>query len=202
MREPFVLGLTGSIGMGKSTTADLFRRKGIPVWDADETVHRLYAPGGKAVRPLSRLRPDVLRDNAIDRSELKKWIASDPTALKQIESIVHPLVASDREDFLLGAEAVGEPIVVVDIPLLFETGYDDKVDAVLVVTAPEAVQRARVMARPGMTEEAFQTMLSKQMPDAEKRERADFVIQSLDIDATRKSVAALIERLQKRMTNA
>jgi dephospho-CoA kinase len=194
--RPFVLALTGSIGMGKSTAAGFFREAGVPVWDADEAVGRLYGKRGAAVPEIARLCPEAVKDDAVDREALKAWILRDPEALTKIEKAVHPLVASDREDFLVGAEAAEEPIVVLDVPLLFETGADVQADAVLVVSAPPDVQRARVMARPGMTEKAFQMLLDKQLPDREKRARADFVIPSTDKESTRAAIFALVDRLR------
>lgn len=190
--RPFLLGLTGSIGMGKSTTAAMFAELGIPVWDADAAVHRLYAPGGAAVAPLAQAFPQALRDGGIDRAALKQAIAADPTALKRIESIVHPLVAADRAAFVAAATA---PLVVLDIPLLFEGGHEAMMDAVLVVTAPPEVQRARVLSRPGMTEAQFDLILSRQMPDAEKRARATHVIETRTPDQTRAAVRALVHSL-------
>ena len=192
-----VLGLTGSIGMGKSTTAGFFRDAGVPVWDADATVHRLYGPGGAAVAPLAHLCPEALKDGAIDRATLKDWIAREPDALRQIEAVVHPLVAADRADFVARHRAAGTPLVVVDIPLLFETGADALCDVTLTVSAPAEVQRARVLARPGMTEETFHTLLAKQMPDEKKRVRATHVIETAGFDQTRAAVAALIAALTK-----
>lgn len=188
-----ILGLTGSIGMGKSTTSGFFRAAGVPVWDADATVHALYAPGGAAVAPLAALHPAALRDGAIDRAALRDWIAADPGALRQIEALVHPLVARSRADFLAAHAAA--PLVVIDVPLLFETGGDAFVDASLVVSAPPEVQRARVLARPGMDEAHFRTILAKQMPDAEKRARATHVIETLSLDQTRAAVHDLIDHL-------
>jgi len=190
-----VLGLTGSIGMGKSTSAGFFRDAGVPVWDADATVHRLYAPGGAAVEPLARLCPAALKNGGIDRATLKDWIASDPSALKRIEGIVHPLVAADRADFVAHHRSAGQPLIVVDIPLLFETGADRHCDTTLTVTAPPEVQRDRVLSRPGITEETFATLLAKQMPDAEKRARATHVIETIGMDQTRAAVASLIAEL-------
>lgn len=190
----FRLGLTGSIGMGKSTTAALFRDEGIPVWDADAAVHRLYAPGGAAVAPLAALCPAALRDGGIDRAALKDWIATDPGALARIEAVVHPLVAADRAAFLQAARA---DIVVLDIPLLFEKGSESEMDATLLVTAPPEVQRARVMARPGMTEAQFNAILARQMPDAEKRARATHIIETLDPESARAAVRALITHIRK-----
>ncbi|WP_071794994.1 dephospho-CoA kinase [Natronohydrobacter thiooxidans] len=188
--RPYRLGLTGSIGMGKSTTAGFFREFGVPVWDADAAVHRLYAPGGAAVGPVGALCPAAIVDGTIDRGALKDWIAQDKEALAKLEAVVHPLVAEDRAAFVAGAQA---PLVVLDIPLLFEVGAD--VDGVLVVTAPPEVQRARVLARPGMTAAQYEAILARQMPDAEKRARADFVIETLDMDSTRRDVRNLVELL-------
>ncbi len=191
MRQPYRLGLTGSIGMGKSTTAGFFRDMGVPVWDADAAVHRLDGKDGAAVGPVAALCPEALRDGAIDRAELKRWIAHDPTALAALESVVHPLVAQDREAFVA---SVSGPLVVLDIPLLFEVGA--QVDGVLVVTAPENVQRARVLDRPDMNEAQLDAILARQMPDAEKRARADFVIETTDMDSTRAAVQKLVRRLE------
>lgn len=191
---PFRLGLTGSIGMGKSTTVGFFRDEGIPVWDADAAVHRLYAAGGPAVGPLAALCPAALVEGGIDRAELRVWIASDPAVIAQIEGIVHPMVAADRARFL--AETSGD-LVVCDIPLLFETGAAAQFDATLVVTAPAELQRARVLARPGMTEDSFRLILSRQMPDPEKRSRATHVIETLGLEAVRAAVQALIAYIRK-----
>lgn len=189
----FRLALTGSIGMGKSTTADMFRDRGIPVWDADETVHRLYAQGGAAVGPISDLVLGVDVDGAIDRERLRGAIRTDPDLLRQLEAIVHPLVAADRAAFC--SEHAAAPLIVLDIPLLFETGGETAVDGVLVVSTDADTQRARVMARPGMTEDLFAQILSRQVPDAEKRSRADFVIETRTLEQTRLAVAELVERL-------
>jgi dephospho-CoA kinase len=191
---PFRLGLTGSIGMGKSTTAGFFTAAGLPVWDADAAVHRLYAVGGAAVAPIADAMPQALSAGAIDRTALKMIIAADPTALGLIERIVHPLVAVDRAAFLAAACT---DIVVFDIPLLFEKGTESDMDATLLVTAPPALQRARVMARPGMTEAQFQTILARQMPDAEKRQRATHIIETLSLDAASVCVSALIAYIRE-----
>ena len=190
----FRLGLTGSIGMGKSTTAQMFRDLGHPVWDADAAVHRLYAPGGAAVAPIAALCPAAAEGGGISRPALKQWIAADPAALGHIETIVHPLVSADRAAFLAGT---GGDLVVLDIPLLFETGAEAAMDAVLLVTAPPAVQRARVLARPGMTEADFRLILSRQMPDREKRARATHIIETLALDAVQAAVRALIAYLRQ-----
>jgi dephospho-CoA kinase len=184
----YVLGLTGSIGMGKSTTAEMFRAEGVPVWDADAAVHRLYR--GAAVAPVGALCPAAVQDGQIDRAALKTWLAQDPDALSKLEAVVHPLVAADRANFI--ASTAG-PLVVLDIPLLFETGV--QVDGVLVVSAPGPVQRARVLARPGMDEDQLDRILARQMPDAEKRARADFVIETHDIDTARHAVRQLVKDL-------
>ncbi|WP_323005379.1 dephospho-CoA kinase [Pseudorhodobacter sp.] len=191
---PFRLGLTGSIGMGKSTTAGFFADAGLPVWDADAAVHRLYAAGGAAIAPLSALWPEVVMNRMIDRHILKSIIAADPTALSRIEQIVHPLVAQDRAKFQASASA---DILVFDIPLLFEKGTELDMDATLLVTAPPALQRSRVLARPGMTETQFQAILSRQMPDSEKRQRATHIIETLSLDAAKACVTALIAYIRK-----
>lgn len=190
----FRLGLTGSIGMGKSTTATMFAEEGIAVWDADAAVHRLYAPGGAAVAGIAVLHPAAVAGDAVDRDALKAWIAADAGALARIEAVVHPLVAADRAAFLAAAQS---DIVVLDIPLLFEKGSEAEMDATLLVTAPPEVQRARVMARPGMTEAQFATLLARQMPDAEKRARARHIIETLSIDSVRACVRALIAHIRK-----
>jgi len=189
----WLLGLTGSIGMGKSTTAQMFRDEGIPVWDADSAVHRLYARGGRAVGPVSAAFPDAFVDGGVSREALKKIIAANPAALGQLEKIVHPLVAQDRAAFIADNPA---PIVVVDIPLLYETGAEKWLSSVLVVSASPDVQRARVLARPGMTEAQFEAILSRQMPDAEKRRRADHLIETITLDDARAKVRALFDQLK------
>jgi dephospho-CoA kinase len=197
MSRPFLLGLTGSIGMGKSTTAAMFVAEGVPVWDADATVHALYAAGGAAGPAIAALCPQAVVDGAVERSRLKDWIAEESTALKQIEAVVHPLVGAHRAGFILAATALHVPLCVLDIPLLFETGADAGLDATLVVTAPPDVQRARVLARPGMTEAHLQAILSRQMPDADKRTRATYVIETVGLEETRNSVRQLLERVTK-----
>lgn len=192
MSAPYLLGLTGSIGMGKSTTATLFAEAGIPVWDADACVHRLYGRGGAAVPILGAAFPEVIRDGVVNRSALKARIAADPDVLGRLEKIVHPLVAADRASFIAAAKAKGAPLVVLDIPLLFETGAESALDATLVVTAPAEIQRSRVLERPGMTPEHFARILSRQMPDAEKRARATHVIVTTSVEAVRTAVQALI----------
>ncbi|MFZ1727994.1 MAG: dephospho-CoA kinase [Albidovulum sp.] len=195
MTRPFLLGLTGSIGMGKSTTARMFVDEGIPVWDADSTVHRLYSKGGAAVSPIQGICPQAVVDGAVDRQKLKEWIAADPNALGAIEKIVHPLVRTDRREFIEQAAKRGAGLVVLDIPLLFETGSEKTVDATLVVSALPDVQRSRVLNRDGMTEAQFQMILSRQMPDSEKRARATYVIETLTLDSARAAVRALIRKI-------
>lgn len=198
MSRPFLLGLTGSIGMGKSTTAAMFAEEGVPVWDADAAVARLYAEGGAAVPEIAALCPGAVRDGAVDRAALRDWIARDPQALARIEAAVHPLVAADRAAFVAAAAGRDEPLVLLDIPLLYETGAEAQLDAVLVVTAPPGVQRARVLARPGMTGAQLDLILARQMPDAEKRARADHVIETLSLDQTRRAVQDLIRSIRGR----
>ncbi len=193
------LGLTGSIGMGKSTTAAMFRDEGVPVWDADATVHKLYAKGGAAVLPIGQEFPDAIVDGTVDRDQLKQIIAKDAGVLPKLEAIVHPLVAADRAEFLDTNKA---ELVVFDIPLLFETGADRWLDSVLVVTCPSEVQAKRVLDRGTMSSEQFQMILSRQMPDAEKRARADHVIETLTLDATRAAVRNLIAELKTRQSHA
>lgn len=190
----FRLGLTGSIGMGKSTTAGFFAALGIPVWDADVAVHRLYAQGGAGAAAIAALCPSAVSGGAVDRAALADWIVRDPAALAQIETAIHPLVAADRTAFL--AAAAGD-LVVLDIPLLFETGAEAGLDATLLVTAPPALQRARVLARPGMTETRFRAILARQMPDAEKRARATHIIETLGLEAARQAVLALITYIRE-----
>lgn len=173
-----LVGLTGSIGMGKTETAKLFARAGCPVYDADAAVHALYDAGGAAVAAVEAAFPGVSCDGRIDRGRLGARVLGNPPALRRLEAIIHPLVAEAQLAFLEQAAAAGAPLVVLDIPLLFETGGEARVDAVVVVSAPAEVQRARVLARPGMTEAKLDAILSKQLPDAQKRARADFVIET------------------------
>ena len=197
MRRPVLIGLTGSIGMGKTTTARLFAERGVPVWDADAAVHRLYAPGGAAVAPVAALHPAAKgADGGISREALKAWIAADPGALSRIEAAVHPLVAADRARFVAEAGAAGHRAVVLDIPLLFETGAETGMDLAVVVSTDPETQRARVLQRPGMTEAQFETILARQLPDAEKRARADVVIRSDDLETARAGVQAVLDRVQ------
>lgn len=198
-KRPFKIGLTGSIGMGKSTTAGLFADLGVPVWDADAAVHRLYARGGAAVAPIAALRPGAVVDGAVDRAALKRWIDEDRDALSRIEDIVHPLVAADRAAFL---ERTDADVVLLDIPLLFEAGRQGDMDAVVVVSAPPEVQRARVLERGTMTETQFETILAKQVPDSEKRARADYVIQSTSLEAARAAVQDCLRDIRRKISDA
>ena len=195
----FRLGLTGSIGMGKSTTSRMFADEGCAVWDADASVYRLYSVGGAAVAPVAAAFPQAIENGAVSRARLKQIISETPEALTQIERIVHPLVAADRQAFIRSAKA---DIVVLDIPLLFETGAEAGMDAVAVVTAPPEVQRARVLERGTMTEAQFQAILAKQMPDAEKRRRADFVIVTDTLEHARAQVHDVVETIRRGQSDA
>ena len=191
-----IVGLTGSIGMGKSTTAKLFAEEGVPVYDADTAVHAIYQEGGAAVEPVGAAFPGAVRDGAVDRAALSAQVTGDPGKLRTLEAIVHPLLAQGRAEFFRAAELAGADLIVLDVPLLFETGGDRGLDAVVVVSAPEAVQRERVLARPGMTEEKLAGILARQTPDAEKRARADFVIDtSRGVEAARDQVRAVLSAL-------
>ncbi len=188
-----VLGLTGSIGMGKTTTADMFAQAGAAVFDADAMVHTLYAPGGAAVGPVGESFPGVVIDGAVDRARLSAALQADPQAFKRLEAIVHPLVASHRAEALEHARGQGTRVAVLEVPLLFETGFDRVVEAVVVVSAPPSVQMERVMARPGMDAAKFELLVSRQTPDADKRARADFVIDTgRGLDIARAQVDQLL----------
>ncbi|WP_339932642.1 dephospho-CoA kinase [uncultured Brevundimonas sp.] len=188
-----VLGLTGSIGMGKSTTTQMFADAGALVWNADDAVHALYAPGGAAVAPVGDVFPGVVNDGAVDRTRLAEALGRDPVAFARLEAIVHPLVLAGRLEALAAAEARGVKLAVLDIPLLFETGGDAAVDAVVVVTADADIQRRRVLARPGMTAERLDAILARQLPDAEKRRRADFLVDTgHGLDPARARVAEIV----------
>jgi dephospho-CoA kinase len=173
MARPYVIGLTGGIGMGKSETAKLFAAEGVAVHDADAAIARLYAKGGAAVEAIAKVFPETVKDGAVDRAALSARVVSDPTALTRLEHLVHPLVAQARQDFLKKATA---PILLFDIPLLFEIGADREMDAVVVASAPEQVRRARVLARPGMTAEKFESLKARQMDDTTKRQQAHYVV--------------------------
>jgi dephospho-CoA kinase len=191
-----VIGLTGSIGMGKSTATTTFRRIGIPVFDADAAVHRLQARGGRAVAPVGAAFPGSVRDGAVDREALRRAVLTDPTALKRLERIVHPLVRDAERRFLARARREGRRLVVLDVPLLLETGGEKRVDRVVVVSAPAAVQAVRVLRRPGMTAERLASIRARQMADAEKRRRADHVIRT---GLSRRFAQAAIVRLVRRL---
>jgi dephospho-CoA kinase len=192
-----VLGLTGSIGMGKSTTASLFADRGVPVFDADAAVHALYA--GPLAQAVEAAFPGTTADGRVDRAALGRWVAGDPDALARLEAIVHPAVRAEERRFLQRAAVTGTPLVVLDIPLLFETGREADVDAVVVVSAPAEVQRERVLARPGMTVERFEGLLARQVPDAEKRRRADVVIDTgAGLEAAARAVEAVIANPPRR----
>lgn len=192
--KAFRLGLTGSIGMGKTTTAGFFRAAGLPVWDADEAVQRLYAPGGAALPPLAAAFPAAVSEAGVSRETLREILQQDPSHFARLEAIVHPLVAQDRAAFLTDCQS---DIVVCDIPLLFEHGTEQMLDATLLVTAPAELQRARVLARRGMTEAQFNLLLSRQMPDAEKRGRATHILETLSLPAVEAGVAALIDYIRR-----
>lgn len=188
-----VLGLTGSIGMGKSTTAAMFAEAGALTWNADEAVHRLYARGGEAVAPIGEAFPGVVVDGAVDRTRLAEALGRDDEAFRRLEAIVHPLVLKGRLEDLMESEARGVKLAVLDIPLLFETGGEAAVDAVVVVTADPEVQAQRVLARPGMTRERFEAILARQVPDAEKRRRADFIVDTgRGLEAARDQVVEIV----------
>jgi dephospho-CoA kinase len=194
-----VVGLTGSIAMGKSETAQMFARLGYPVFDADAAVHRLYDTGGAAVPLIERAFRGSVVDGRVDRQRLAEQVTGDPEALARLESIVHPLVRREQDAFLEVSRKAGHAFAVLDIPLLFETGRDKDVDAVVVVSAPENVQKARVLARPGMTPEKFAAILARQMPDSEKRRRADFVVDtSQGLEFAFEQVRAIADQIESR----
>ena len=190
-----VIGLTGSLGMGKTTTLRFFAEAGVPVYDADETVHRLY--GGEAAASIEAVFPGTTGEQGVDRAKLAQAVLGDAAALARLEAIVHPLVRREEVRFLEAARKTGVPVAVLDIPLLFETGGDRRVDAVVVVSAPAEMQRARAFERPGMTEEKFRALLAKQIPDQEKRRRADFVVDtSQGYDSARAQVHAILRKAE------
>lgn len=192
------IGLTGSIGMGKTTVAKMFAAHGIPVFDADAAVHQLYAKGGAAVAPVGAAFPGTVKDGAVDRAALSAQVVGKPAEIRKLESIVHPLVARLREDFLREAEAADAPMAVLEIQMLLEGSSARQFDVIVVVSAPEAIQRERALARPGMTEDKLAGILANQMPDADKRARADVVIDTgTSLTETEAQVAALIETLRK-----
>lgn len=195
----FVLGLTGSIGMGKSTTAEMFAQQGVPVWDADETVRKLYDRGGEAAALIAQNYPQAMENDAVSRAKLRELISADPDILDHVQSLVHPLVAQDRAAFLARAK---EPVVLLDIPLLYETGADAECDGVVVVSVPVEVQKSRVLARGEMSKAEFEMILSRQMPDAEKRKRARWVIETLTLDAARQSVTNILTEIEQELADA
>ena len=191
-----ILGLTGSIGMGKSTTAKLFAEAGVPVYDADAAVHGLYE--GEAAPAIEAAFPGTTAGGKVDRQKLSARVVHDPAAMKQLEQIVHPMLGASRQKFFHDAERSGTPVVVVDVPLLFETGGEKRVDAVVVVSAPADVQRARVLARENMTQEKLDAILARQTPDAEKRKRADFVVDtSSGLEPVRARIGDIIAEVAK-----
>jgi dephospho-CoA kinase len=193
------IGLTGSIGMGKSTTAQMFAAAGAPVYDADAEVRRLYEPGGGAVTAVEAAFPGVVVDGAVDRTLLAERVLGDPAALAKLNGVVWPLMGAARAAFFEKARSSASEIVVLDIPLLLETGGEKAVDAVVVVSASAEVQRQRVLARPGMTEAKFDAIFAAQMPDAEKRQKADFIVDTgCGLDAARAQVAGILETLHQR----
>ena len=194
-----VLGLTGSIAMGKSEVANIFRSLGVPVFDSDAEVHQLYSSGGAAVAPIGKLFPAAIVDGAVDRRILSKVVLENPQALRLLESVVHPLVRNSQVDFLDECGIAGAKMAVLDIPLLFETGRENEVDVVVVVSAPPEIQRARALQRPGMTAEKLDQILTRQLPDAQKRANADFIVDtSRSIDDTATQLRAIIAALSKR----
>ena len=195
-----LIGLTGSIGMGKSTAAAMFAAQGVPVWDADKAVHRLYAKSGAAVAPVAQLVPVALGPEGIDRTRLREALENDPTLFPKLEAIVHPRVAQDRANFI--SAHPDEPFLLFDIPLLFEIGAEDWLDVTVVASAPPDLQKSRVLAREGMTESRLDMILSRQMPDAEKRARADYIVPTVDMDTARKAVTNILAELGKTSKDA
>lgn len=198
-RRPFVVCVTGSIGAGKSTTAELFAKRGVPVWDADAAVGRLYSPGGAGVAAMRRICPDAVAEpeGAVDRTILRKLVKESPELLAELESAVHPLVREDREAFLRAAARGGSDIAVVEIPLLFETDGGSVPDAVVAVSAPAAVRRDRVLARGRADEAEFEALDARQLPDQVKRDRADYVVESTSLEAASRAVDSILSDIRK-----
>ncbi|MGC8534422.1 MAG: dephospho-CoA kinase [Rhizomicrobium sp.] len=198
MNRPLLIGLTGSIGMGKSETAKMFRKLGVPVYDSDAAVHRLYDKGGSAVAPIAQAFPGTVREERVDRTALSKAVADRADGFAVLERIVHPLVAADEAAFM--AQHKDAPMVVLDVPLLFEAGGHGRVDVIVVVSAPAEMQRARVLARPGMTPEKLDLILSRQLDDAEKKKRADFVVDtSVGLDHAFAQVRSILDQVRRRL---
>jgi dephospho-CoA kinase len=202
MADLYVLGLTGSIGMGKSTTADMFRDAGVAVWDADAAVHELYTDHTETIEKIADIAPVAVGPSGVSRDILRNLLQVDPGLFKKLEKIVHPAIRMHRDAFLDRCKALGLSLAVVDIPLLYETGAEKWLDGVLVVTVDAKIQYDRVMARNGMTEDIFKMISDKQLPDAEKQSRADYVIETKSLDNTRKAVHNLIENLTGKKPNA
>jgi dephospho-CoA kinase len=197
---PYVIGLTGSLAMGKSETAKLFAAQGVAVHDADAAIHKLYGKGGAAVAKIAEIYPQLVRDGAVDRAALSALVAGDPAELARLEALVHPLVALEREEFLREETARGTPIVLLDVPLLFETGAEAGMDALVVASAPETVQRQRALERPGMTVEKLGALLARQMPDVEKRARAHYVVVTdKGLDHARQQVQMILSDIRKKL---
>ncbi|MEJ6708523.1 MAG: dephospho-CoA kinase [Amylibacter sp.] len=196
MSKPFILGLTGSIGMGKSTTAQMFADAGIPVWDADATVHQLYSGDTPAVRQVAQMIPSAVKNQIVNRDVLKSAIAQDKTILSKLEAIVQPLIAASREAFIVSATA---DIVIIDHPLLLESQSNRYCDAILVVSVDAKTQRTRVLDRGTMDESTLDTILAKQMPDAEKRTRADYIVETTTLDAARAQVQTVIKQIREQL---
>jgi dephospho-CoA kinase len=195
--RPYAIGLTGGIGMGKSETAKLFAAEGVPVHDADAAISRLYGKGGGAVDAIAKTFPGTVKDGRVDRALLSTRVVGDPAALVQLEQLVHPLVQRDRQEFLANATA---PIVLFDIPLLFEIGAEGEMDAVVVASAPEEVRRARVMARPGMTVEKFESLTARQLPDSQKRQQAHYVVMTdKGLDHAREQVRMILADIRNKI---
>jgi dephospho-CoA kinase len=200
MPKPFVIGLTGGIGMGKSETAKLFAAEGVAVHDADAVITRLYAKNGGAVAAIANVFPGSVEDGAVDRVALSALVVKDPAALTRLEQLVHPPVTRDREDFL---KTTAAPIVLFDIPLLFEIGAQSSMDAVVVASAPEEIRRERVLARPGMTAEKFESLKTRQMDDAQKRQQAHYVVMTdKGLDHAREQVKMILTDIRKKLGDA
>ena len=199
-RKPYIIGLTGSIAMGKSETAKLFAAEGVAVHDSDAAIHKLYGKDGAAAAKIAKLFPGTVMNGAVDRAALSALVAGDPAALAKLEAAVHPLVAAERDAFLRQASAKGTPIVLLDIPLLFETGAEAGMDALVVASAPQTVQRARALERPGMTAEKFAALLARQLPDVEKRARAHYVVVTdKGLDHARDQVRMILSEIKKKL---